>query len=280
MTLPIGALCRGGDASAAAAAVHQFRYRAFWLLLDLDELPALDGAAAAVLPQPLQPVRAARRDHGDGSATPLRAQVERQLAEAGIDIAAARSACSACRARSATASIRSASISAIGPDGALAAIIYEVHNTFGERHSYVVPVETASRRNPAELPQGLLRLAVHGHGPGATTSGSPLPPSASPSASRQQGGERVLNACLAGQRRELTDGALLRVFLEIPLITLKVIAAIHWEALAALAEGHAHAHQARRRLHAMHTVAVKHVEPGSIRMSSESQPATPASRRI
>ena len=27
------------------------------------------------------------------------------------------------------------------PDGALAAIIYEVHNTFGERHSYVLPVE-------------------------------------------------------------------------------------------------------------------------------------------
>ena len=38
-------------------------------------------------------------------------------------------------------SIRSASISAADPDGALAAIIYEVHNTFGERHSYVLPVE-------------------------------------------------------------------------------------------------------------------------------------------
>ena len=34
-----------------------------------------------------------------------------------------------------------------------------------------------------------------------------------------------------GVRRELTDGALLRVFLKIPLITAKVTLAIHWEAL-------------------------------------------------
>ncbi len=30
-------------------------------------------------------------------------------------------------------------------DGALAAILYEVHNTFGERHSYLIPVDAAHR---------------------------------------------------------------------------------------------------------------------------------------
>ena len=41
----------------------------------------------------------------------------------------------------------------------------------------------------------------------------------------------VLNARLDGRRRALTDAALLRVFLSHPLLTLKVVAAIHWQAL-------------------------------------------------
>jgi DUF1365 family protein len=46
-----------------------------------------------------------------------------------------------------------------------------------------------------------------------------------------KGGERILSACLTGARRELTDGALLKWFSSIPLITMKVTLAIHWEAL-------------------------------------------------
>jgi DUF1365 family protein len=41
----------------------------------------------------------------------------------------------------------------------------------------------------------------------------------------------VLSAVLSGDRQPLTDRALRRVFLTIPAVTLKVIAAIHWEAL-------------------------------------------------
>ncbi|MGA6932448.1 MAG: DUF1365 family protein, partial [Pseudolabrys sp.] len=41
----------------------------------------------------------------------------------------------------------------------------------------------------------------------------------------------VMNALLTGARRDLTDRNLLNVFLAIPFVTLKVIAAIHWEAL-------------------------------------------------
>lgn len=42
---------------------------------------------------------------------------------------------------------------------------------------------------------------------------------------------RILNAALAGTRRSLTDRALALLCLTMPAITLKVIAAIHWEAL-------------------------------------------------
>ena len=41
----------------------------------------------------------------------------------------------------------------------------------------------------------------------------------------------VLVASLAGQRQELTDRALAAVFLSLPLMTIKVMVAIHWEAL-------------------------------------------------
>ena len=41
----------------------------------------------------------------------------------------------------------------------------------------------------------------------------------------------ILSAVLAGTREPLTDRNLSRVFLQIPAITLKVSAAIHWEAL-------------------------------------------------
>jgi DUF1365 family protein len=41
----------------------------------------------------------------------------------------------------------------------------------------------------------------------------------------------VMNAVLTGARKDLTDRNLMNVFLAIPAVTLKVTAAIHWEAL-------------------------------------------------
>jgi hypothetical protein len=41
----------------------------------------------------------------------------------------------------------------------------------------------------------------------------------------------VITAVLTARRRELTDAALLRAFFAVPLVTLKVVAGIGWEAL-------------------------------------------------
>jgi uncharacterized protein len=47
----------------------------------------------------------------------------------------------------------------------------------------------------------------------------------------------VLAAALTGERRGLSDGALLRVLVTHPLLTLKVVGAIHWHALRMLWQG-------------------------------------------
>ena len=47
----------------------------------------------------------------------------------------------------------------------------------------------------------------------------------------------LLVAALSGNRRPLTDGALLRLLAIYPLLTLKVMGAIHWHALRLLLKG-------------------------------------------
>ena len=52
-----------------------------------------------------------------------------------------------------------------------------------------------------------------------------------------RGGDSILNASFAGARRALTDWALLSAFFRYPLMTLKVVAAIHYEAVRLMLKG-------------------------------------------
>jgi DUF1365 family protein len=211
--------------------VHQFRYRAFWLLIDLDELPALTARLRLLSHNRFNLFALHEADHGDGSATTLRIQAERHLSNAGIDIAGG-SIRLLCMPRTLGYSFNPISIYFCHrPGGELAAIIYEVHNTFGERHCYVGSIDAKSReirQNGRKVfhvsPFMDMDLAYQFR----------LTPPAERVAigiSASKGGKRILNACLTGLRTEMTDGALLLVFLKIPLITAKVTLAIHWEAL-------------------------------------------------
>ena len=211
--------------------VHQFRYRAFWLLIDLDELSVLTARLSLFSHNRFNLFALHEADLGDGSPTPLRVQAERLLADAGIDIAdgAIRLLC---MPRTLGYSFNPISIYYCHrPGGELAAIIYEVHNTFGERHSYVAATETKLdeiRQNCRKAfyvsPFMDMDLAYHFR---LTAPAERVVVGINAS----KGGERVLHASLAGLRRELTDRALLQTFLKIPLITAKVTLAIHWEAL-------------------------------------------------
>ncbi|MES2343336.1 MAG: DUF1365 domain-containing protein [Pseudomonadota bacterium] len=208
---------------------HRLRYRIFMLLLDLDELPALDQALKLFGQDRLRLTSFSETDHLDGEAVSLKAQVEGQLRAAGLPTGGPVRLL--CMPRILGGVFNPLSIYFChDPDGALSAMLYEVRNTFGEGHSYLIPAQ-----GPGVIAQTADK-AFHV---------SPFMDMDLAYAFRiQPPGERVavtvdvhdaqgllLAAAFAGARVELTDSAIWRAWLTHPLMTLGVMSAIHWEAL-------------------------------------------------
>ena len=162
--VPIGALCRIGDASAFAPAHPSFPLsRLLAPARSRRAGPSFPASCGGSLTTGSISSASTTRDHGDGSATPLRAQVERQ-APRGADRACRRLDPAALHAAHARLLLQSAEHLFLLPRGWHAgALVYQVHNTFGERHSYVIPVEDGERRGASALPEGALRLALPRH---------------------------------------------------------------------------------------------------------------------
>ena len=218
---------------------HYLRYSAFWMLLDLDEIGELDRRLRLFSRGRFNAMSFFDTDHGEQTREPLRRQVERHLAAAGIalDGGAIRLLC---MPRVFGYGFNPLSIYFCHyRDGALAALLYEVRNTFGERHSYLIPVEQdhgAIRQScdkrfyVSPFMDMSMRYAFRVVPPADNVS-------VVVSAGDAQGATIV--ASLAGRRAALTDAALLRVLLRMPFLTLKVIAAIHWHALRMWLKGFA-----------------------------------------
>jgi uncharacterized protein len=216
---------------------HYLRYGAFWMLLNLDEIGDLDRRLWLFSRGRFNAMSFFDTDHGDHSHEPLRVQIERHLRDAGIDLdgGAIRLLC---MPRVFGYGFNPLSIYfCYRRDGALAALLYEVRNTFGEQHCYLIPVETTA--DGAVIRQSCNKCFYV----------SPfmdmrmryefrvLPPANKVSvvvaASDQQGAAQgpAIIASLTGKRQPLNDAMLARLLLRMPFLTLKVIAAIHWHAL-------------------------------------------------
>jgi DUF1365 family protein len=226
---------------------HRLRYRVFWLLLELDEIDSVSRGLRLFSRNRFNIVSFHDADHGDGSSRPLRDQVENYLQQARIDTNHGPIKL-LCMPRIFGYGFNPLSIYfCCRHDGSLAAILYEVHNTFGERHSYLIPVaadagtvvdqhcDKAFYVSPfmdmdmtyafrVTAPAERVTLAIRT----GDTDGL------------------MLVAALRGERRSLTDATLLRVVLTHPLLTLKVVGAIHWHALRMVLKGL----RLRRRPHA------------------------------
>lgn len=216
---------------------HTLAYRSFMLLLDLDELEALDRGLRWFSLDRFNLFGFRPGDHGDGSATPLRAQVAAHLLAAGVAEPIGRVQL-LCLPRVLGYVFNPISLYFChGEAGELLAVLYEVNSTFGERHTYLIPVEGSERplRQEADkrlhvspfMPMQLLyRFRVDP--PGETVRVA---------VEVRDAGGPVLTASFAGRRRALSDGSLLRTFAAYPLQTLVVMTAIHWEAVKLLLKG-------------------------------------------
>jgi DUF1365 family protein len=217
---------------------HRLRYRVFWLLLDLDEIERLPRLLRLFSRNRFNAVSFHDADHGDGSATPLRVQVERHLAAAGIALEGG-SIRLLCMPRIFGYGFNPLSVYfCYEGSGLLAAILYEVHNTFGERHSYLIPTGRSAdavidqQCRKAFYVSPFMDMAM-------TYQFRVAAPQqrVSVAISTADADGVMLVAALSASRRTLTDAALLRVLLTHPLLTLRVVGAIHWHALRLLLKG-------------------------------------------
>jgi uncharacterized protein len=107
-------------------------------------------------------------------------------------------------------------------------MVYEVSNTFGERHSYVVPVDETGQQSTLKRFYVSPFNAVEGH---YDFTVAPPDEMLSLGIRLTDATGPCLNAWFSGKRVALTDAALLKSFFSLPLLPLKVMGGIHWEAL-------------------------------------------------
>jgi len=229
---------------------HRLRYEVYSLLLDLDELPTLDRELSLFGHNRFAPLAFHDRDHGPLDGSPLRPWVESKLRDAGLPVDGGPIRL-LCYPRVFGYVFNPLSVYfCYDKSGALRAILYEVSNTFHERHTYVIPVtgnrpvirQTCDKEMyvspfidmdcryhfrivpPCDAINVVIRLEdVDG----------PL-----------------LAASFVGKQQAVCNASIRRCLMSFPLLTLKIMAGIHWEALRLWLKGlKIHRHEpARERI--------------------------------
>lgn len=210
---------------------HRLSYRVFSLLADLDELPELDRRFRLFSHNGFSLFGFRDRDFAARDGRPLRQWAAENLERAGIE--ADGPVRLLCFPRVLGFVFNPLSVwFCHRRDGSLAAIIHEVSNTFGQRHSYLIPA--------APGPDGIVRQSCDKRfyvSPFMEMATSYqfriLPPGERVAVAIHQTDAQgaVLHASLSARRVELSDAALASQWLRHPLMTVKVVAGIHWEAL-------------------------------------------------
>lgn len=111
--------------------------------------------------------------------------------------------------------------------GRVRLMIYEVSNTFGERHSYVIPAANGHQNHAKKLYVSPFNNVEGRYDFSAKAPGEAL----ALGIGLRVNGEAVLQAWFKGSRAVLNDASLLRSFFSLPMQPFKVMAGIHWEAL-------------------------------------------------
>ncbi len=229
---PAASLYRGKVMHARLHPVgHRFTYQVANLLIDIDRLDEADRQSRFFSVGRRNLMAFYPEDHAPHHDGPLRAAVDAMLATANL---VADRVVLLCYPRILGFVFNPISVYYCFASGELVALIYEVRNTFGEFHSYIAPVHAGDASNVGirqscakrfyvspfmdmdlqyhfrlRVPSQHLTLRI------LETSGT-IP---------------VFAATFSATQYPLDSNQILRVFFALPMMTLKVVAAIHWEAL-------------------------------------------------
>lgn len=208
---------------------HNLKYGVFQLLVDLDEAPALDRQHRLFGFNRPALLSLYERDHGDGSERPLKAQIETLCRREGLAVGGPVRIL--CLPRVLGFVFNPISLYFVhDQSGALSAVVHEVNNTVGGRCFYVLPA------GPGEVVEQQADKAMYV---------SPFmdmdyryrfqitPPGERFALGIQmlRGAELWLATGFVAERRAFNDRELFLAWLKHPLLTLKVVAGIHFEAL-------------------------------------------------
>jgi uncharacterized protein len=209
---------------------HDFEYSVYYGMFDVDELEGLARDLRLFSIGRFNLYGFDPADHGVERVGDLRPWVESTLAGAGVDLEGGRvSLLTFPRVLGYVFNPISVWY-CFGPNDDLRAVMHEVRNTFGGRHVYVVPIN-----GPTDLQHDVeKKLYVSPfNGMDQTYHFSMNFPGDYLALSIEQTDRhgKLLRAGLRLRKLQLTDSNLLRLFLAHPLVTVHVIAGIHWQAL-------------------------------------------------
>lgn len=205
-----------------------FTYPVAYWLLDLDELPELERRLRLVSVNRRNVLTFRDRDHFDGD-LPLKEAVRRFAGDPAID----RVLCLT-QLRVLGHVFNPVSFYwCYGADGALACMIAELNNTFGERLPELLPGGSLRYEHDKRLHVSPFfgleqRYRYSFSEPGETLYAR---------IEVHEDGRMPLQAVLAGRRRELTNASVLRFLVRYPMMPLQVLALIHWQALKLFVRG-------------------------------------------
>ncbi|MDW3205807.1 MAG: DUF1365 domain-containing protein [Alphaproteobacteria bacterium] len=212
---------------------HELTYSVFSVLVDPDRLPDMGRDLSLFGHNRWAPVSIHDRDYGHRDGSTIRSWVEASLSAQGIDLQGGPLRLLTFPRLWGYAFNPLSLHFCYDRDEVLRAILYEVSNTFGESHGYLIPVDGPGSdvvhqetrkvfhvspfigmdcryRFAVRPPDGKLAVQIRQ----SDASDSPL-----------------LVARHTGRGRAMTDGAIATAIARHPLMTAKVFAGIHWEAL-------------------------------------------------
>ncbi|NWG91134.1 MAG: DUF1365 domain-containing protein [Parvularculaceae bacterium] len=215
---------------------HRLAYRVFSMLIDLDRIDEAAGRLRLFSRNQFNLFSFHDRDHADETGAPVARRIRALLKSAGF--AGDGPVLLLCYPRILGYAFNPLSVYYChDASGRVEAALYEVRNTFGGRHSYLIAAgedgpmirqsaDKAFHVSPfMDMRQRYdFRLTLPGEEIAVVI--------------RQSDAEGpIMNAAFTGAREDMTDKTLVRAFFRYPLMTLKVIVAIHIEAAKLFAKG-------------------------------------------